>query len=229
MPEPAAHSIAAYIAWTGLELEGLGCNLQHYDVRPLRRSPSTSLRVLTHSPSSFVARAVQAKTPQADSARARTQDQQIAREWSLPDSWVLKGELVFGQPGGQPGEKAFQPIADRVKVAGQTSCVASVSGSEDGAERVGQLKRAASSRASDACGDGQYECAAPLHSRCYLVPARQHLVASCRGLDASHATIIAGSRLVTTSRRGKEPGGARCNIRHDRTAFRSLLCGHLGK
>ncbi|MCJ1223527.1 hypothetical protein MMC12_000169 [Toensbergia leucococca] len=69
-----------YAVWTALELEGLGCNLQHYN-------------------------------PLVDS--------RIQSEWKVPTEWSLKGQLVFGKPSGQPKEKTFQPLEERVKVYGR--------------------------------------------------------------------------------------------------------------
>ncbi|OAQ68327.1 nitroreductase [Pochonia chlamydosporia 170] len=67
------------LLWTGLELEGLGANLQHYN--PLI-------------------------------------DVQVADTWNLPKSWKLNAQLVFGGRAGEPGEKEFKPLEERVKVFG---------------------------------------------------------------------------------------------------------------
>ncbi|UFJ40728.1 nitroreductase family protein [Brevibacillus humidisoli] len=66
-----------YVIWTGLELEGFGASLQHYN--PLI-------------------------------------DDQVKKEWNIPDSWQLIAQLPFGKPTAEPGEKEFQPLQDRVKV-----------------------------------------------------------------------------------------------------------------
>jgi len=46
-------------------------------------------------------------------------DQKVKSEWNIPSTWNLISELPFGTPGGAPGEKAFQPIEERVKVFGK--------------------------------------------------------------------------------------------------------------
>jgi len=66
-----------YIVWTALELEGLGCSLQHY-------------------------------SPLVDEA--------VQNEWRVPKTWKLIAQMPFGQPTQAPGDKEFQPIADRVKL-----------------------------------------------------------------------------------------------------------------
>lgn len=45
-------------------------------------------------------------------------DQQIAATFNVDLKWSLKAQLVFGKPVGQPGEKAFKPIDERVFVHG---------------------------------------------------------------------------------------------------------------
>jgi hypothetical protein len=46
-------------------------------------------------------------------------DQRIVAEWSIPASWRLKGQLVFGTPDGPPNpNKTFQPVEHRVLVPG---------------------------------------------------------------------------------------------------------------
>ncbi|KAK5937219.1 hypothetical protein PMZ80_010519 [Knufia obscura] len=34
----------------------------------------------------------------------------VRQQWNLPESWDLKGQLVFGKPAGQPKEKAFDQV-----------------------------------------------------------------------------------------------------------------------
>lgn len=46
-------------------------------------------------------------------------DEQIAKQWSLPASWKLDAQLVFGTPTGQAGEKTFLPLEERFKVFGK--------------------------------------------------------------------------------------------------------------
>lgn len=43
-------------------------------------------------------------------------DEEVAKEWSIPATWKLIAEMPFGNPLGEPGEKQFKPIEERVKV-----------------------------------------------------------------------------------------------------------------
>lgn len=45
-------------------------------------------------------------------------DQRAQKEWDIPLTWSLKGQLVFGGRAGEPGEKKFQPIEERLFVHG---------------------------------------------------------------------------------------------------------------
>lgn len=45
-------------------------------------------------------------------------DDKVAAIWGIPATWKLNAQLVFGKKAGQPGEKTFQPIEERVKVFG---------------------------------------------------------------------------------------------------------------
>lgn len=42
-------------------------------------------------------------------------DEQVATEWKLPSEWKLIAQMPFGKPTFAPGEKAFNPITDKVK------------------------------------------------------------------------------------------------------------------
>ncbi|KRE25879.1 nitroreductase family protein [Paenibacillus sp. Soil522] len=42
-------------------------------------------------------------------------DEQVATEWKLPAEWKLITQMPFGKPTFAPGEKAFNPITDKVK------------------------------------------------------------------------------------------------------------------
>ncbi|KAJ5747302.1 uncharacterized protein N7511_008998 [Penicillium nucicola] len=48
-------------------------------------------------------------------------DEQITKTWSLPASWKLDAQLVFGVPTSEAGEKTFAPVEDRFKVFGQSA------------------------------------------------------------------------------------------------------------
>lgn len=43
-------------------------------------------------------------------------DEEVRREWHLPEHWHLIAEMPFGVPAAQPGGKEFQPLEERVKV-----------------------------------------------------------------------------------------------------------------
>lgn len=43
-------------------------------------------------------------------------DQSVKREWSIPEKWKLIAQMPFGKPTAAPGEKEFQPLAERVKI-----------------------------------------------------------------------------------------------------------------
>lgn len=45
-------------------------------------------------------------------------DAAIAKEWNLPESWLLRAQMVIGGIATSVGEKAFQPIEGRLKVFG---------------------------------------------------------------------------------------------------------------
>ncbi|MGN6975356.1 nitroreductase family protein, partial [Neisseria sp. P0006.S006] len=45
-------------------------------------------------------------------------DAAIAKEWNLPESWLLRAQMVIGGIAAPAGEKAFQPIEGRLKVFG---------------------------------------------------------------------------------------------------------------
>ncbi|TKA50129.1 hypothetical protein B0A49_11969 [Cryomyces minteri] len=46
-------------------------------------------------------------------------DQKAQTHWKIPMTWSLKAQLVFGGRAGEPGEKQFQPIEERVFVHGK--------------------------------------------------------------------------------------------------------------
>lgn len=43
-------------------------------------------------------------------------DEDVAKEWSIPESWKLIAEMPFGNPLSEPDEKQFSSIEDRVKI-----------------------------------------------------------------------------------------------------------------
>lgn len=43
-------------------------------------------------------------------------DEQVAKEWNLPESWKLLAQMPFGSIVAEPGEKQFAPVESRVKV-----------------------------------------------------------------------------------------------------------------
>lgn len=40
----------------------------------------------------------------------------VRKEWDVPQNWRLIAQMPFGKPTSEPGEKDFQPVAERVKV-----------------------------------------------------------------------------------------------------------------
>lgn len=43
-------------------------------------------------------------------------EKDVAKEWNIPDNWKLIGQMPFGKPTAEPGDKVFVPISERVKV-----------------------------------------------------------------------------------------------------------------
>jgi predicted oxidoreductase (fatty acid repression mutant protein) len=43
-------------------------------------------------------------------------DEAVAKEFKVPSSWRLAGEMVFGTEVAKPGEKDYTPIDERVLV-----------------------------------------------------------------------------------------------------------------
>ncbi|MFC7391824.1 nitroreductase family protein [Scopulibacillus cellulosilyticus] len=43
-------------------------------------------------------------------------DDEVKREWNIPESWNLVAQMPFGKPTMEAGEKQFQPLEDRIKV-----------------------------------------------------------------------------------------------------------------
>ncbi|WP_336825376.1 nitroreductase family protein [Sporosarcina sp. USHLN248] len=42
-------------------------------------------------------------------------DDEVKKEWNIPNNWKLIAQMPFGNPTETPGEKEFQPLEDRVK------------------------------------------------------------------------------------------------------------------
>ena len=45
-------------------------------------------------------------------------DVRLETEYNVPGIWNLKAQMVFGKPEGEPNEKTFEPIEERMKVFG---------------------------------------------------------------------------------------------------------------
>lgn len=45
-------------------------------------------------------------------------DQDVAREWDIPDSWTLRAQLVFGGIQAPAAEKSYEPLEGRFKMFG---------------------------------------------------------------------------------------------------------------
>lgn len=43
-------------------------------------------------------------------------DEEVRKEWKLPENWKLVAEMPFGVPLEEPGKKEFQPVEGRIKV-----------------------------------------------------------------------------------------------------------------
>jgi len=43
-------------------------------------------------------------------------DEAIKQEWSIPVTWKLISQMPFGKPTAAPGDKEFQPLAERIKI-----------------------------------------------------------------------------------------------------------------
>jgi predicted oxidoreductase (fatty acid repression mutant protein) len=45
-------------------------------------------------------------------------DAKVAAEWSIPEDWVMSGQMVFGTPTGSPKEKSFKTVEERFRIFG---------------------------------------------------------------------------------------------------------------
>lgn len=43
-------------------------------------------------------------------------DQEVRERWKLPAEWKLIAQMPFGLPAGEPQEKSFEPLEDRIRV-----------------------------------------------------------------------------------------------------------------
>ncbi|MGR4029005.1 nitroreductase family protein, partial [Bacillus sp. ZZQ-131] len=43
-------------------------------------------------------------------------DEEVRKEWDVPENWKLTAQMPFGKPVVQAGEKEFQPLENRVKI-----------------------------------------------------------------------------------------------------------------
>ncbi len=43
-------------------------------------------------------------------------EEEVKKEWNIPDGWVMRAQMPFGKPTSKPGEKEFKPLEDRVIV-----------------------------------------------------------------------------------------------------------------
>lgn len=40
----------------------------------------------------------------------------VKKEWDIPENWKLIAQMPFGKPTEEPGEKEFQPLEERIKI-----------------------------------------------------------------------------------------------------------------
>lgn len=43
-------------------------------------------------------------------------NQEVLKNWNLPEQWLLVAQMPFGKPVEKPGQKNYQPLEDRIKV-----------------------------------------------------------------------------------------------------------------
>lgn len=46
-------------------------------------------------------------------------DTRLETMYGVPVTWSLKSQMVFGKPTGEPAEKKFKPVEERVKFFGE--------------------------------------------------------------------------------------------------------------
>lgn len=45
-------------------------------------------------------------------------EEEVKREWGIPENWKLIAQMPFGKPTSKPDEKYYQPLENRIKVFG---------------------------------------------------------------------------------------------------------------
>ena len=45
-------------------------------------------------------------------------DSKVRDTWGVPGTWNLGAQMVLGKPVGEPNQKTFKPVKDRVMVSG---------------------------------------------------------------------------------------------------------------
>lgn len=43
-------------------------------------------------------------------------DEEVRKEWGIPDNWKLVSQMVFGKPTAPAGQKEFKPLEERIKI-----------------------------------------------------------------------------------------------------------------
>jgi predicted oxidoreductase (fatty acid repression mutant protein) len=43
-------------------------------------------------------------------------DEEVKKQWNLPNSWKLIAQMPFGKPTAAPGEKKIKPLDERIKI-----------------------------------------------------------------------------------------------------------------
>lgn len=43
-------------------------------------------------------------------------EEDVKKEWDIPDGWELRAQMPFGKPASKPSDKEFKPLQDRIKV-----------------------------------------------------------------------------------------------------------------
>ena len=43
-------------------------------------------------------------------------EEDVRKEWNIPESWRMIAQMPFGKPLEEPGEKEFAPLEDRIRV-----------------------------------------------------------------------------------------------------------------